>query len=492
MGHAEKMIDKLEYVFSVFEKHDDAALLWRPHPLSIQTAKSMSPYILDRYMALIERFKRLPNGVYDDTADVHRAIAVSDAYIGDHSSLVAMYGVTGKPMLMMSAPEIYTDDLLDYITVFGGVHKDGVIYVFSSEYNALFRVKDNNAEFLCSFDKLPHNQALLFADIIAHEDELIFIPHYSDYIVVYNTQSGQAEYYKTDINAKLKFICPIRYKDSIYLPVCNEDCIVRFDLNTKQQKYIRNVLGSDGSSYETVFRNAVRHNNYMLVPCREVNKLLIWDMDSDTGTVKDIPKISCGCTDIAVNGDDIYLLSYPEKDIWRWNYKTNETVCILKNTYAYRIHSHNNKLFVIPEKAENICVFNIDANKLEQLKYPKDFRFLRSGTKYLNYELSGNIMCLYPLNANMYLELDMDKCEFREERWNADNVVRSAEFKAEHIISDNYTYTDRKCRIDEFITLVRSDNYKEKRRECLCRYISNHDGTAGQKIWEYIYKRLNM
>jgi hypothetical protein len=38
-------------------------------------------------------------GVYDDTADLHRAIAWSDAYYGDGSSVLRMYVATGKPVL---------------------------------------------------------------------------------------------------------------------------------------------------------------------------------------------------------------------------------------------------------------------------------------------------------------------------------------------------------------------------------------------------------
>lgn len=98
---AEQTMDKLRKIFALFREREDVALWWRPHPLSIQTVKSMNPQILESYMQLVDEFKTLQNGIYDTSPDVHRAIAISDAYIGHGSSLVAMYGITGKPIYIL-------------------------------------------------------------------------------------------------------------------------------------------------------------------------------------------------------------------------------------------------------------------------------------------------------------------------------------------------------------------------------------------------------
>lgn len=100
INDADCMICGLEQIITVFEGRGDAAVLWRPHPLSIETAKAMNPDILNRYQKVIERFKGLDNGVYDETSDPHLAIALADAYIGDWSSMVVMFGVTGKPIFV--------------------------------------------------------------------------------------------------------------------------------------------------------------------------------------------------------------------------------------------------------------------------------------------------------------------------------------------------------------------------------------------------------
>ena len=47
-------------------------------------------------------YKRENFGIYDDTPDLDRAIAVSDAYYGDPSSVVQLYKETGKPIMIQN------------------------------------------------------------------------------------------------------------------------------------------------------------------------------------------------------------------------------------------------------------------------------------------------------------------------------------------------------------------------------------------------------
>ena len=96
----EQYLKKLRCVFDTFSKRDDVILWWRPHPLSEATYSSMRRQLIDEYERIVASYKSAGWGIYDDTSDLHRAIAVSDAYYGDWSSLVTMYGMTGKPIVI--------------------------------------------------------------------------------------------------------------------------------------------------------------------------------------------------------------------------------------------------------------------------------------------------------------------------------------------------------------------------------------------------------
>lgn len=101
LQNREKMLDKIEDVLRVFyEKREDITLLWRPHPLIQNTIKSMHPALWERYKQIEESYIEENWGIYDDTADMNRAIVLSDAYYGDWSSIVQLYEKTEKPIMI--------------------------------------------------------------------------------------------------------------------------------------------------------------------------------------------------------------------------------------------------------------------------------------------------------------------------------------------------------------------------------------------------------
>ena len=99
---SETFLRKLREVIDLFREKEGVVLLWRPHPLMVQTAMSMNPAVVDEYLKIVEEFRTNKYGIYDDTADMNRAVAISDAYYGDGGSTVPLYRVTGKPMLLQN------------------------------------------------------------------------------------------------------------------------------------------------------------------------------------------------------------------------------------------------------------------------------------------------------------------------------------------------------------------------------------------------------
>ena len=100
LNNAEQYFKKIRWVFDVFRERGDAVLWWRPHPNTELNFKTQRPELLDEYYAVVDEYRREGFGIYDDTPDLHRAIAWSDAYYGDWSSLVAIYHMTGKPIMI--------------------------------------------------------------------------------------------------------------------------------------------------------------------------------------------------------------------------------------------------------------------------------------------------------------------------------------------------------------------------------------------------------
>ncbi len=104
----EKTLEKIRSVLALMKELEEIVLLWRPHPLSGSTYAAERPQLLEEYEGLVEAYKMEDWGIFDDSPDVDRAIAISDAYYGDKSSLVELCRVTGKPVMIQDV-EIASD-----------------------------------------------------------------------------------------------------------------------------------------------------------------------------------------------------------------------------------------------------------------------------------------------------------------------------------------------------------------------------------------------
>lgn len=106
----ERWIDKIENVFEIMKKNqDNVALIWRPHPLIENTIRSMRPELLLRYEMIREQYKKEQWGIYDNTADLDRSIAMSDVYYGDGSSVIQLFLQIGKPIMVQNVNVLYKD-----------------------------------------------------------------------------------------------------------------------------------------------------------------------------------------------------------------------------------------------------------------------------------------------------------------------------------------------------------------------------------------------
>jgi len=107
LKYNEAMNRKIKNVLRVLkENQEEVALLWRPHPLIEATIKSMRMELWEEYKEIVDTYRAEGWGIYDDTADVDRAIALSDAYYGDPSSLVQMCRRAGKPIIIQKCESL--------------------------------------------------------------------------------------------------------------------------------------------------------------------------------------------------------------------------------------------------------------------------------------------------------------------------------------------------------------------------------------------------
>jgi len=98
----ESFLQKMEYIFVLMKDHPRYCLLWRPHPLLESTFRTMRKNDLPRYITLKNKFITEKIGIYDDSAEIDRAVSLSSLYIGSAvSSVVSLFAVAEKPIMIL-------------------------------------------------------------------------------------------------------------------------------------------------------------------------------------------------------------------------------------------------------------------------------------------------------------------------------------------------------------------------------------------------------
>lgn len=110
LEHGDKMLIKMQDVFRYFKgNREDVVLWWRPHPLIQTTVIAMRPQLWTEYEKIKKQYSAEGWGIYDDTVELDRAIAVCDAYYGDQSSVVQLCQKKGMPIMIQNVDII--DDI---------------------------------------------------------------------------------------------------------------------------------------------------------------------------------------------------------------------------------------------------------------------------------------------------------------------------------------------------------------------------------------------
>ncbi|MDR1246461.1 MAG: CDP-glycerol glycerophosphotransferase family protein, partial [Clostridiales Family XIII bacterium] len=199
---SESYFQKLRALFSLFAQQGDVALLWRPHPLTLATIGSMRPQLRKAYNTLETMVRAGRFGVIDHTHDMSRAMAISDAYIGDGaSSLTYIYALTGKPMYILNfkmpagpSPDELQEQLSTDIVSPPCVAADGS-WVFCVSVNALcrFDIDSARAEYVASVPGEMNTVGLYGAPADIGGGRLLLPPMRANEWAIFDTVTGEFE-----------------------------------------------------------------------------------------------------------------------------------------------------------------------------------------------------------------------------------------------------------------------------------------------------------
>lgn len=88
-----------ESIINYFEKRDDLALIWRPHPMTETIFKLYKPELKSHWDNLTEKVLSSKNMILDLNKSYSQSFYLSDALISDFSSMIVQYVFTRKPII---------------------------------------------------------------------------------------------------------------------------------------------------------------------------------------------------------------------------------------------------------------------------------------------------------------------------------------------------------------------------------------------------------
>ena len=435
LEHKEKYLDKIRSVLETFKAQEDVVLWWRPHPLLRSTFQSMHPELLGEYDEIVSAYRQESWGIYDDTPELERAIACTDGYYGDWSSVVQLYEKTGKKVFIQNCSGEYGEPRrFNGNTHFMDVaHHGGYVYFSETSFNGLFRCKEGEtqAEFLGRFPGEDLWQGDLHRNVFVRGDKLYFIPLNGHGIAVYDCRNGAfklltiPECHKKHVHYVQ---CVEIGREIMLIPVNLDTPFVLFDLEDEGIRIIHGLAekiaifipqptryGVFSAYGSTVIKNTL----YLAVECTNVIlKISLCNYD-----------VSCRVLPFEIHVrymnciGSCLCFTAMEHVVATWNFKTGNYKVydipyeVMEENYPYlHVVESGSDLLIIPGREDRFWKLNPTEEKWTNLsyKFPDGFeRDFRGPLLFLGYDLrEDEKLILYPRAGNGILVYDMNMESF--------------------------------------------------------------------------------
>ena len=401
----EKQMEKMKWVFQVFQKHPEVVLWWRPHPLEASTIKAMAPELEQKYMEMKGQYKNENIGILDESADLYRAIAISDAYYGDWSSVVALYKAVKKPVLFENAKVMKQEETIFLPAAF--CRKDEYIWFIQLNSNKLIKI---------------HQDTFEVEDIINISSELPF-------------KNCGYNYHIMDIG------------NSIFIFLEESENIYEYEIAARSIK-----------THSLKKMNAKFHSEIVI---RKSDRLLlfpyggdeIWEYDYKKDICDVTARMDCKAMKAAkcfeILGTKLYMINSGCNIVYKYDLDRNlfEKIEVGNKQDKFWGIKKAGKYFVLPHLDRSaVTLWNEENGEVVELAdFPQGYVCLNGSAHLDMFENNGSIY-IFPFYANMILKVDVE------------NKAITQEFESVYFDA-NYDLSTGCCSSQMYMYAQKHDNY---------------------------------
>ncbi len=392
---SEEMIEKMKDVFCVFkENQDKVALLWRPHPLIKATISSMRPRLWQEYEKIVANYRAEGWGIYDDSADMDRAVVLSDAYYGDASSAARIYKATGKPILFQNV-NITSNREKIILSTYNYLNTEDYIYFAAKNTVGLFQYERKTGKIRNLDVKLNINTQsgfFLFGGVCECGKNVIFAPFLDWNLLIYD-RNGVEDIKQINLKERFGVKKPlhhfykraITYKNLIYLiGDINSETIV-FNTNNMalyELDICENMIMKDRDNDSFIGINTCgdicRIDNTLWVPLNLAGYILEINLDTKSGNCHYVGNYDNRFSTICYDGKYFWLTGY-KKEIVKWDRESGRIEIIndfpkgfdqfIRDNYWTELFTRsffeNGNIYLFPMTANMAIRINIQTNEMQ-------------------------------------------------------------------------------------------------------------------------------
>lgn len=520
----EESLTKMKDVLDYFKNRDDVVLLWRPHPLNESSVRAMREELLTEYEGIVAGYKQHSNGIYDDTADLSRAMALADAYYGDNSSLVPLFLSTGKPLMLEN---LGISNKGGKRPVLETLYDDGEALWFAAYgYNALFRMDKETLQpaYVGSFPGEKAYGQRLYSAITSCNGKLYFAPGSAREIAEYDPAAGA--FHKFPIpplpgfgggakNTSHAFRSMATCNGRVFLAGFTYPGIVELNPATGEtivhtswlQQFKKKGAGCDG----VYFRSICTDGSRLAAAAFRTNAVVEIDTKSGAATVHPIETGGQGFSSICFDGTHFWLAPRGEGPVIRWRPDENA------NTYSQfpkgyepaeysRIQYAAGYVWMLPQLGGSALKIDIrDGSMAPAEPFQSICELDKPGANFYLVHAEGDMLYTWSGKEREFCMLDCATGEVQKailqltaqdaERLTQSHIVAfdkgdPLRFQA---LDDCIFYEQAAIALDDFIHFVvhpqqfeEAALLSEKQKELCGTIAENADGTAGAKIYAHL------
>lgn len=510
---------KIQYVIDV-AKTEKVTLLWRPHPLLESTIQSMRPELWELYLETVKRFKQLPNGILDRTGNAELAIKISDAYLGEPTSSIShMFGVLGKPLFFIKQNILEEEECLHDVKICScvGEEDENVLWALVTSRNGLLKL--NNQGEIEKYYVIPGeaDKSNLYSDILIAEGKLYLVPRNAKEIAVFDISS--ALFTKIPLKnqgQKEKFNKGYYYKGKVYFIPRLYSEMVTLDCADNRLDYDKTVVDALREITKIpdilVSANATclsGESIYLAAPNKPY--LLKWNLLFQTVQIYEIQGTTSGfcCIEMVDNKMIMGSMEGCELIVWdsikntsevirdfpkEWN--TQEDICF------WDIVELHGQVYVFPRK--NTMVLRLSLSDLSIMPVEKDFPFSIENRQDIFHNHPNHFLMVKKLYNGKVIVQDANRhgvSQFFEDGtflWKNVTLTEKEETSAfeQYFARQGKNlpwgiYETKNCSVRRLISYIRLGMHNEEKQKAeFLNAAKNLDGSAGQKIYEFIKASL--